>query len=255
MDGSRGACGPSRGGGFAPWIGPALAAGFVGHAAGGPTGHPRFDVPPEVEDMVRRMRAQMSGRGRRGPWGPPGGAPWKAWGPGGPGQGWPFGPDGGSAPRARAGRGDVRTAILALLREEPRHGYQIIQDITERSGGAWKPSPGSVYPALSALQDEGLVDDEKIEGRRVFALTDAGRAHVAERADELSHVFDANSAEAEADEVTDLRQLLFSVGAAAVQVVTTGSPDQVAGARKVLSQARRDLYRLLADDDATESES
>jgi DNA-binding PadR family transcriptional regulator len=150
----------------------------------------------------------------------------------------------------------VRTAILALLGEEPRHGYQIIQDITERSGGAWKPSPGSVYPALSALQDEGFVDDEKIEGRRVFALTEAGRAHVAERADELSHVFDANSGEAEAGEVTDLRQLLFSVGAAAVQVVTTGSPEQVAGARTVLAQARRDLYLLLAeDDDATESES
>lgn len=209
---------------------------------------------PEVEDMVRRLRAQMSGGARRGPWGAPGGAPWKDWGPGGPGQGWPFGPDGGDAPRARAGRGEVRTAILALLREAPRHGYQIIQDITERSGGAWKPSPGSVYPALSALQDEGLVDDEKIEGRHVFALTETGRAHVAERVDELSHVFDANSAEAEADEVTDLRQLLFSVGAAAVQVVTTSSPEQVAGARKVLSQARRDLYRLL-DDDASESES
>jgi len=164
-------------------------------------------------------------------------------------------PDGGSAPRSRAGRGDVRTAILALLSEEPRHGYQIIQDITERSGGAWKPSPGSVYPALSALQDEGLVDDEKIEGRRVFALTEAGRAHVADRADELSHVFDANSGEAEDGEVTDLRQLLFSVGAAAVQVVTTGSPEQVAGARAVLSQARRDLYLLLADDDSAEEQS
>jgi DNA-binding PadR family transcriptional regulator len=144
----------------------------------------------------------------------------------------------------------VRTAILALLSEEPRHGYQIIQDISERSAGAWKPSPGSVYPALSALQDEGLVDDEKIEGRRVFALTEAGRAHVTERAEELSHVFDANSADAEAEDVTDLRQLLFSVGAAAVQVVRSGSPDQVAAARKVLAKARRDLYLLLADDEA-----
>ena len=240
------------------------APGFTSEQAEAPvgdeTGTPAFEIPAEFEEMARRMRAHMTGRGfggprGRAPWGPPGAAAWKAWGAGGPGHGWPFGPDGGSAPRARAGRGDVRTAILALLSEEPRHGYQIIQDITERSGGAWKPSPGSVYPALSALQDEGLVDDEKIEGRRVFALTEAGRAHVADRADELSHVFDANSAEAEADEVTDLRQLLFSVGAAAVQVVTSGSPEQVAGARKVLSQARRDLYRLLADDDESESES
>jgi DNA-binding PadR family transcriptional regulator len=192
------------------------------------------------------------GRGSGGPggwWGPPpGGAGWKAaWG-GGRG-GWPFGPDAG-AQRPRAGRGDVRTAILALLSEEPRHGYQIISDITERSGGAWKPSPGSVYPALSSLQDEGLVDDEKIEGRRVFSLTDAGRQHVAGRAEEFAHVFDANSAEAESDDVTDLRQLLFGVGGAAVQVLSTGTPDQVAAARGVLQNARRDLYRLLADDDA-----
>ena len=234
-----GACGPSFGGGFASAFG-----------AGGPG----FEVPAELDDLVRRVRTHMSRRGARGPWGPAGG-PWKAWGPGGPGRGWPFGPDGGGQPRSRASRGDVRTAILALLAEEPRHGYQIIQDITERSGGAWKPSPGSVYPALSALQDEGLVDDEKVDGRRVFSLTDAGRSHVADRAEELAHVFDANSGEAEAEDVTDLRQLLFSVGAAAVQVLSTGSPDQVAAARKILTNARRDLYLLLADDSDAEDES
>lgn len=252
MSGYAGACGPRGGAAFVPWFGPAFAAGLAG-AGRGPGAAGRFDVP--IEEILERLRTHMTGHGRRGPWGPPGATPWKAWGAGGPGRGWPFGPDGGNPPRARAGRGDVRTAILALLSEEPRHGYQIIQDITERSGGAWKPSPGSVYPALSALQDEGLVDDEKVEGRRVFALTDAGRAHVADRAEELSHVFDANSGEAEADEVVDLRQLLFSVGAAAVQVVTTGNPDQVAAARKVLSQARRDLYLLLADDDTSEEMS
>jgi DNA-binding PadR family transcriptional regulator len=143
----------------------------------------------------------------------------------------------------------VRSAILALLAEDPRHGYQIIQDISERSEGQWKPSPGSVYPALSALQDEGLVDDEKVDGRRVFSLTSAGRAHVDERRDELAGVFDAFAAESEPDDVTDLRQLLFGVGGAAVQVVTTGSPEQVAAARKVLQAARRDLYRLLAEED------
>jgi DNA-binding PadR family transcriptional regulator len=143
----------------------------------------------------------------------------------------------------------VRSAILALLDEGPRHGYQIISDITERSGGQWKPSPGSVYPALSALQDEGLVDDEKVEGRRVFTLTDAGRAHVESRREELAATFAAFAADAEPDDVTDLRELLFGVGGAAVQVLTTGTPDQVAAARKVLQGARRDLYRLLADDE------
>jgi DNA-binding PadR family transcriptional regulator len=222
----------------------------------GPTfGRGGFEVPTEVLDAVARLRAAMAGPGGRGPgrrprWGMPGGGPaggpWGVWGPGA-GRGWPFGPEGGG-PRQRAGRGDVRSAILALLAEEPRHGYQIIQDITERSGGQWKPSPGSVYPALSALQDEGLVDDEKVEGRRVFSLTPAGRDHVESRSEELAGVFDAFAAEDEPDDVTDLRQLLFGVGGAAVQVVSTGTPEQVAAARRVLQTARRDLYRLLADE-------
>ncbi len=206
------------------------------------------DLDAQVGELVARARSFMSGHRGRG-WAPPG-APWSGWGGwgGAPGRGWPFAGDPGG-PRSRAARGDVRTAILALLAEGPRHGYQIIQDIAERSGGAWKPSPGSVYPALSALQDEGLVDDEKVEGRRVFSLTEAGRAHVQERAAELAAVFDANSPGPEAEDVTDLRQLLFSVGAAAVQVVSMGSPDQVAGARRVLQTARADLYRLLAQDE------
>jgi DNA-binding PadR family transcriptional regulator len=214
-----------------------------------------FEVPTEVLEAMARLRAAMGGPGARGhgkgprwgmPGGMPGGAPWGMWGPAS-GKGWPFGPDSGGQ-RPRAARGDVRSAILALLAEEPRHGYQIIQDITERSGGQWKPSPGSVYPALSALQDEGLVDDEKVDGRRVFSLTETGRAHVESRSEELAGVFDGFAADDEPDDVTDLRQLLFGVGGAAVQVVSTGTPEQVAAARKVLQTARRDLYRLLADE-------
>lgn len=217
------------------------------------SGHGGFEVPAELAEALSRLRAAMGGpggprgRGGHGPWGGPGGGPWRAWGAGGPGRGWPFGPEGGG-PRPRAARGDVRSAILALLAEGPRHGYQIIQDIAERSGGQWRPSPGSVYPALSALQDEGLVDDEKVEGRRIFALTAAGHEHVESRSDELAGVFDAFGAESEPEDVTDLRQLLFGVGGAAVQVLTTGTPEQVAAARTVLLGARRDLYRLLAED-------
>jgi DNA-binding PadR family transcriptional regulator len=145
----------------------------------------------------------------------------------------------------------VRTAVLALLWEGPRHGYQMIQEISERSDGAWKPSPGSIYPVLSALQDEGLVDDEKIEGRRVFSLTDAGRAAVEERADEIAHVFDANKAEEDAD-LADIRPLIAGVASATMQVLQSGSPEQVAAARKVLATARRELYLLLADGDEEE---
>jgi DNA-binding PadR family transcriptional regulator len=227
------------------------AAGACGPGFGG------FEVPDELVAALAGLRARMTGpngphgRGGHGArWGGPmGGAPWAAWAQGGPGRGWPFGPPGGGGQRPRAARGDVRAAILALLAEDPRHGYQIIQDITERSGGQWKPSPGSVYPALSALQDEGLVDDEKIDGRRVFSLTASGRTHVEERAEELGAVFDVFESESEPDDVTDLRQLLFGVGGAAVQVVTTGTPEQVAAARAVLQAARRDLYRLLAEED------
>ena len=228
-------------GAWGPGFGP---AGWAGGCDSG------FEA--QVVDVLRKIRAQMGSRSGPGPWwGPPPGGPWGGWigGPSGQGRrGWPFGPDSGPS-RSRAGRGDVRSAILLLLDDAPRHGYQIIQDITERSGGAWRPSPGSVYPALSALQDEGLVDDEKVEGRRVFSLTDAGRAYVRDRAEALAQVFEANSAEPEHEDVTDLRQLLFGVGAAAVQVIAAGTPDQAAAARRVLQRARTDLYRLLANDE------
>jgi DNA-binding PadR family transcriptional regulator len=142
----------------------------------------------------------------------------------------------------------VRAAILALLRDGPRHGYQLMQDVAERTHGAWRPSPGSVYPALSALQDEGLVDDEKVEGRRVFTLTEAGQAHVRERAEELAAVFDGYEPEDETD-LADVRVLIAGVAAAAVQALTTGTPAQADRARKILGQTRRDLYAVLADED------
>src|SRR6266705_1048459 len=101
---------------------------------------------------------------------------------GGFGYGRGFGPGGGPYWRARkARRGDIRTAALLLLAEEPRNGYQIMQEVEERSGGVWRPSPGSVYPALSQLEDEGLIRSEQSDGRKVFVLTDAGRAQVEER--------------------------------------------------------------------------
>ena len=183
-------------------------------------------------------------------WGPP---PWfgawaKSWGGAGDWRGrgdwWS-----GSGGRPRASRGDVRSAILALLSEGPRHGYQIIQDIAERSGGAWRVSPGSVYPALAALQDEGLIDDEKVEGRRVYALTDAGMAHVDARRDELASVFAAFEGAGDDSADEEYGRLLFSVGAAAVEVARSGTSEQTADARRLLAQVRRDLYGLLADAD------
>lgn len=151
-------------------------------------------------------------------------------------------------PGRRAGRGDIRAAILALLAEEPMHGYQIIQVISERSSGNWRPSPGSVYPTLQQLEDEGLIEPAASEsGRRVYALTEAGRtANAAETApapweeagDEVDY------------ELVELRDLVHQVLAATRQVAQAGTAAQVKGAQDVLRAARKGIYRLLADDDA-----
>src|SRR5207245_10698959 len=93
-----------------------------------------------------------------------------------------FGPGHGPRGRGRkARRGDFRTAALLLLAEEPRNGYQLMQEVEERSEGAWRPSPGSVYPALAQLEDEGLIRSEQIDGRRLFVITEQGRALVEAR--------------------------------------------------------------------------
>src|SRR5918995_85985 len=85
--------------------------------------------------------------------------------------------------RHRVRRGDVRSAILALLDDRPMHGYEMITELDERTGGRWRPSAGSIYPTLQLLEDEGLVSAEEVEGKRVFSLTDSGREAVEERAE------------------------------------------------------------------------
>src|SRR5688500_11304523 len=156
------------------------------------------------------------------------------------------GPFGGRGPRAR--RGDVRQALLALLAEEPRNGYQLMQEIERRSEGVWRPSPGSVYPALQQLEDEGLVRAEEHEGRRLFALTDTGREHVEQQGDALREPWKAAAEEA-GDEMLELGRLVGQVAAAVMQGVVAGSEAQQAEARKVLADTRRAPYRLLAEDD------
>jgi DNA-binding PadR family transcriptional regulator len=151
----------------------------------------------------------------------------------------------------RVKRGDVRAAALALLAEEPRNGYQIIQEIGERSGGVWRPSPGSVYPALQQLEDEALIEAETPEGgRRRYALTRDGVAYVEAHQDEVSAPWDV-VARSVGDDAIELRALIGQVAMAAVQVTQVGSDAQVAQAHKILTDARRNMYRILAADDET----
>ena len=151
----------------------------------------------------------------------------------------------------RAGRGDIRAAILALLAEEPMHGYQIIQELTERTGGIWRPSPGSVYPTLQQLEDEELVREAQSDsGKRVYELTDTGREQAAGSTAPWSAV-----AGESADALVSLRDLVHQVMAATRQVAHAGSAAQLDSAQAILRDARRALYRLLAEDapDADES--
>jgi DNA-binding PadR family transcriptional regulator len=141
-------------------------------------------------------------------------------------------------------RGDVRTAILTLLAEEPMHGYQIIGELNERSGGMWRASAGSVYPTLQQLEDEGLVTSEPREGRKVYVLTEDGMALAARSSAERAPWDMPGSSEA-----ADLRDLLTQLGAAVWQVSHVGSAASVARAGAILTEARRSLYRLLAEDE------
>ena len=170
-------------------------------------------------------------------------------GRGGPGRrgrhryGGPRGRHGGRRPR-----GDVRAAILLLLDEEPRNGYGIMQEIEERSAGVWRPSPGSVYPVLQQLEDEGLVRTDESGERKVMQLTDAGKEYVAERRDALGTPWDTAAAGVSED-MMELRALIWQVGAAVREVVGSGTDEQHAQARAVLAETRRSLYRILAGDE------
>ena len=141
-------------------------------------------------------------------------------------------------------RGEIRNAVLTLLAEEPMHGYQVMQELEERSGEAWQPSPGSIYPTLQLLADEGLVVSEASDGKNVFSLTEAGR-EVVEAIDQVP-VWERFPEEG-AGGPQALHRALFQVGAAAKQVASTGSSSQIEAAGTILADTRKALYRLLAD--------
>ena len=203
-------------------------------AHAGPRG-PMFGPPGDVRGDrfggAGRGRNRGRGRGRDG------------FGPGF-GRGGGFGPGHGRGGRTR--RGDVRAAILALLAEEPMHGYQIITELTERSGGVWRPSPGSVYPTLSALEDQGLVTADTSEGRRVFQLTPEGRAEAEAAGDGPTPWEEAAGGDRS---VPEMLGLMVQVVKATKQVAQAGTPGQIKTVGEILADTRRKIYLVLAAGD------
>jgi DNA-binding PadR family transcriptional regulator len=206
--------GRTRGGGRAGHAGPRIFGGFGGGFGGFPPGGP-----------------------------PPSGLPWAFW----------------SLFRrgTRVRRGNVRAAILALLAEQPLNGYQIMRELAERSQGAWRPSPGSVYPSLQQLEDEGLVRQEAsgvAPGGRVFALSDAGRKYVDKHREELAAAWESatpgDAAAAAGAAATQIRHIV----AATMQIAHGGSAAQIAEAQRILAEARRGLYGVLAEGDDGDAE-
>ncbi|MGF1427323.1 PadR family transcriptional regulator [Kitasatospora sp. LaBMicrA B282] len=208
-----------------------MYGGGRGHRDGGR----RFDrVPGEFEQQ----------RPAFGPPFPPGGGPF---GGGGPFRGGFGGPGGRMRGRhgGRARRGDVRASLLALLKERPMHGYEMITEIGERTGGAWRPSPGSVYPTLQLLEEEGLIVAQETGGKRLFTLTETGRAEAESGSTEP---WQAAGSGVDWEAVQEVGQALASVDHAIRQVMATGTEEQRTKGLAVLVEARKKLYLILAEE-------
>jgi DNA-binding PadR family transcriptional regulator len=143
-------------------------------------------------------------------------------------------------------RGDVRGEVLTALLDGPAHGYEVIRRLEEKSGGFWRPSPGSVYPTLQMLQDAGLVRSSEHDGRRTYELTDEGRAEAEQQKAQSAPPWDTDDQEFR--DRSAAKEAIAQLHMAAMQVGRTGSPEQIERATTVLRQARQALYQILAED-------
>jgi DNA-binding PadR family transcriptional regulator len=170
---------------------------------------------------------------------------------GGFGGGGPFGAAGGGpfggGGRGRRRRGEIRVALLRLIAEEPRNGYQLMQTIEERSGGRWRPSPGSVYPTLAQLEDEGLIRSAERDGAKLFEITPQGTELIEKQGDGPAP-WEIDEDDPAANAMAEIGSLVFQIGKAAIQVVHEGDEEQTKQAAQTLGETRRALYRILAQD-------
>lgn len=210
-----------------------------GDLRGGPDLDPRGRGRRGARRSPGRFDEAEGGRGRGGPFDGPGGHGGHGRHGGGRGRGGP-----------RAKRGEVRNAVISLLAEGPKHGYQLIQEMGERSGGVWAPSPGSVYPILHRLAEAGVVEADDLEdGRRIFRLTATGRL-VAERLHPDGEAPWTTIGGNESDEAKALREVAVQFEGAVSQVAQVATTDQLVRAAAIVAESRRRLYALLAEDPA-----
>ncbi|WP_432570065.1 PadR family transcriptional regulator [Kineococcus sp. SYSU DK005] len=167
-------------------------------------------------------------------------------GPGFGGPGWPFGGHGRGG-RGRRPRGDVRAAVLVLLAEGPSNGYRVIGEVERRSGGAWKPSPGSVYPTLQQLQDEGLIAPDPADPKR-FSLTEQGRRHVEEHLAGAPAPWEGLDGPGPREGFEETFGQLRQVAVLLQQVAVTGRAEDVRAAGDALERCRQELLAVLARD-------
>ena len=173
----------------------------------------------------------------------------------------PFGGDFGEGGRKRQRRGDIKFILLELIKEQPRHGYDLIKALEERNSGFYRPSPGSVYPTLQLLEDEGHLRSETIDGKRTYTITEMGEKLLAEREQEQpdrggerehfgrhGHGFGGRGGEQDSSEAlrNDLRHSTEALMQSIMQAGRFGTPDQIKAAQELVSKTNQEVHKILA---------
>lgn len=160
----------------------------------------------------------------------------------------PFGHDFGEGGRKRHRRGDIKFIILELIKEQPRHGYELIKVLEERYGGFYRPSPGTIYPTLQLLEDEGNLTSETVDGKRVYKITPAGETLLEQQKQEFGDQrfgFGMRGGQNWEDRA-DLRHSAMALLETLMQAGRYGSPDQVKAIQELLNKANQDAHQILA---------